>query len=110
MYCISLIFNSGYYVFTDCIRYQNQRHPANRPNKSGAQDMSMSLAGSVPISDQVPSHVLSTAMKKEALLPTPPSHQIVKLDTSLTCEFLQQILSKTLMTTFLYSSLVSFSF
>lgn len=70
------------------VRYQNQRHPANRPNKSSTQDnMSMNLAGSVPISDQVPTHVLSTATKKEALLPTPPSHQIVKLDTSLTCKF-----------------------
>ena len=47
--------------------------------------------GSVTLGDHMPSNFIQVGVvapnKREPLLPTPPSHQIVKLDTSLTCEY-----------------------
>ncbi len=71
------------------VRYQNQRHPSNRANKSSHS----SGGGSVTLGDHMPSQFVgvpnpsgpSGFSKREPLLPTPPSNQMVKLDTNLTC-------------------------
>lgn len=71
-------------------RYQNQRHPANR--SSG-----VSKGGSTTLADHMPTQLIPAAVgtgsspspaKREPLLPTPPSTQMVRPDTTLTCEFL----------------------
>ena len=47
--------------------------------------------GPVTLGDHMPSQFVSaggsTTPKREPLLPTPPSTQMVKLDTNLTCEY-----------------------
>ena len=58
-------------------RYQNQRHPANRV----AQVNKVANPGIVA----EPGQFLQLSGKKEPLLPTPPTAQMVKLDTTLTC-------------------------
>ena len=64
-------------------RYQNQRHPANRGNSVGAKGPT--LGDHMP-SQFMPGPMGSPASKREPLLPTPPSTQMVKLDTTLTCK------------------------
>lgn len=66
-------------------RYQNQRHPSNK--FAGKANVTQSSIGeqTSTASCQVSSTVASS-MKREPLLPTPPSNQMVKLDTSLTCK------------------------
>ena len=65
------------FVFPMC-RYQNQRHPSNKI----ATKQSTSSGEHLTHQD---SSTNSSSMKREPLLPTPPSNQMVKLDTSLTC-------------------------
>ncbi len=69
-------------------RYQNQRHPANRSS-------SVPKSGSMTVADHAVSQVMPSALgpsaspslsKREPLLPTPPSTQMVRPDTTLTCE------------------------
>lgn len=43
-------------------------------------------------SEQVNS-ALASSVRKEGLLPTPPSHQMVTLDTSLTCKYCIKFIS-----------------
>ena len=71
-------------------RYQNQRHPANR-NSSAVK-----VGSGVTLGDHMPTHLTPsqasaspTILKREPLLPTPPSTQMVKLDTTLTCKSLR---------------------
>lgn len=69
-------------------RYQNHRHPSNRASVKGNNQSSSS--GPLTLGDHMPSQFASiggvSSNKREPLLPTPPSAQMVKLDTNLTCK------------------------
>ena len=72
------------------IRYQNQRHPSNRASVK-VNNSHTGSAGPVTLGDHMPSQFVSApgnsnVSKREPLLPTPPSTQVVKLDTNLTCK------------------------
>lgn len=69
-------------------RYQNQRHPANRSATAMKSSSGVTLADLMP-SQFVPGTMGSSPpfQKREPLLPTPPSAQMVKqLDTNITCK------------------------
>ncbi len=71
-------------------RYQNQRHPTNR-NSGVPKGGPMTLADHMPtqfVPNTVGPGMSPSLTKREPLLPTPPSTQMVRLDTTLTCEFL----------------------
>ena len=73
-------------------RYQNQRHPANR---GGGGEGGKVVSGTMTLADHLPTPFVpmgggALSAKREALLPTPPSTHMVKLDTTLTCEFRRQ--------------------
>ena len=64
------------------VRYQNQRHPSNKLAPKG--NIKQTTGGEhIPGQDNSTSSGLT---KREPLLPTPPSTQMVKLDTTLTCK------------------------
>ena len=64
------------------VRYQNQRHPSNKLTPKG--NIKQTTGGeNIPGQDNSTSSGLT---KREPLLPTPPSTQMVKLDTTLTCK------------------------
>lgn len=69
-------------------RYQNQRHPANR---GGGGEVGKAGGGAMTLGDHLPTPFVpmggALSAKREALLPTPPSTHMVKLDTTLTCEY-----------------------
>ena len=72
----------------DVCRYQNQRHPSNK--LAAKPNVTQSSIGEHV--STVPGQASSTAassIKREPLLPTPPSNQMVKLDTSLTCKHVE---------------------
>ena len=63
-------------------RYQNQRHPSNKVAPKA--NVKQTTGGEhLPGQDNATSSGLT---KREPLLPTPPSTQMVKLDTTLTCK------------------------
>ncbi len=85
-----MVWHYDYYYDHYSYRYQNQRHPSNRVAVKGTTNHTGST-GPVTLGDHMPSQFIavsgtSTSNKREPLLPTPPSTQMVKLDTNLTCK------------------------
>lgn len=76
-------------------RYQNQRHPSNRSAVKGNHHNVGGGGSAVTLGDHMPSQFVGVvgsggnnySIKREPLLPTPPSTQMVKLDTNLTCKY-----------------------